>query len=132
MIANVLIAVVDDDDSAREAIIALVRSLGFLAVGFASAADFLAAQNLYQIGCLILDMRMPEISGLDLHRRLVASGVVLPTILVTAYPGEMIRSRALSSGDLHCLPKPLEAESLLAYLGEALSRTSEEPDEGAP
>src|SRR5262245_17710483 len=93
-----LISVVDDDDASREAVAVLVKSLGFVVETFASAADFLAWPRLRQTACLIADVNMPGMSGIVLQRRLVALGHAVPTILITAYPDDTARSRAMADG----------------------------------
>ena len=113
MAASVLIAVVDDDDFAREAIAGLVRALGHEAREFTCAADLLTSRDLPGIGCLITDMRMPGFTGLELHRHLVAAGLGVPTLLVTAYPSEATRLQALAAGVRAYLPKPIEALQLI-------------------
>jgi FixJ family two-component response regulator len=81
-----LIAIVDDDDSVRYAISGLMRSLGYAVEVFASAKDFMASEHRRRTACLIADVNMPEMTGPELHRNLVAAGEAVPTILITAYP----------------------------------------------
>ncbi|MDL2410852.1 response regulator, partial [Rhizobium calliandrae] len=83
-----LIAIVDDDVSMREAVEGLVRSLGFDAHAFSSAGDFLRSPDLNRTACLVTDIHMPGMTGLDLHRHLIASGERIPTVLITAHPNE--------------------------------------------
>jgi FixJ family two-component response regulator len=92
-----LISIVDDDEAVREATKGLMRALGFLAETFESADDFLKFDRLQKTACLIADVQMPRISGVELHQRLVASGIDIPTILITAYPDDGVRSRPASS-----------------------------------
>ena len=92
-----LISIVDDDESVREATKGLMKSLGLSAQTFACAEDFLSSNRLQLTACLIADVQMPGISGLDLHRQLLAAGKPIPTILNTAYPDENHRTRALSA-----------------------------------
>lgn len=122
MPANVLVAVVDDDQSAREAIVELVRALGYEARGFASARDFLLSVDRRNSACLITDMRMPRMSGLQLHRELTATGVSIPTILVSAHEDDVMRIRMLDAGLLFYLSKPLDPEELLRCLHVATRR----------
>lgn len=117
-----LIAIVDDDHSAREAAISLVRALGFEAVAFASAADFLQSQQRAQTACLILDMRMPGMNGLDLYRHLAAAGTPPPTVLITAHPEDGGRERALAAGLRFYLSKPLDPNELLGCIRAALGQ----------
>ena len=90
-----LISVVDDDESMREALRGLMKSLGYTAEAFASAEEFLSSLQVPLTSCLIADVQMPGMSGLELHRHLVASGKTIPTILITAYPDDSLRNRAL-------------------------------------
>jgi FixJ family two-component response regulator len=117
-----LISIVDDDELIRDAATGLIKSLGYNAVAFASAEDFLSSRQLSQTACLIADINMPEMSGLDLHRELSASGKPIPTVLITAYPDDGVRKRALSAGVIGYLTKPFEEEDLLACVRSALTR----------
>lgn len=116
-----LVAIVDDDESARQAVAALVRSLGFMAAEFASAAAFLQSGCRAQTACLLADMRMPSMTGLELHQHLLSGGTPVPTIIMTANAAEATRSRALDAGVCCYLPKPLEPEELLACIRSALA-----------
>ena len=119
---NALISIVDDDESVREATKGLLKSLGFSAESFACAEDFLSSIRLPRTTCLIVDVQMPGMSGLDLHRKLLAAGKSIPTILITAYPDERTRARALKAGVICYLVKPFTEDDLLnclrAILGE--------------
>ena len=115
-----LIAIVDDDESMRKAITGLMRSVGLAAEAFSSAEDFIASPQVCHTACLVSDVNMPGMSGLDLHRNLVRSGNNIPTILVTAYPSEAVRSRALSAGVLCYLIKPFQDRDLLGCINSAL------------
>jgi len=121
MPAKVLVAVVDDDASAREAICGLVRVLGFDAVGFASGTSFLGSDEVARTACLITDMRMPDMTGLELHGRLAASGRRISSILITSYEDETLHARATSAGVHCCLAKPLEPEDLLQCIRSAIA-----------
>ena len=116
-----LIAIVDDDDSMRGAISGLMRAVGFAAASFSSAEDFLNSEQVEHAKCLIADVNMPGMSGLDLHRHLVQSGNRIPTILVTAYPNEVVRSRALAAGVLCYFTKPFPEHDMLACINSALN-----------
>ena len=98
LVDTAVIAVVDDDSSVREAMVSLVKSLGYDVVAFDSAEDFLTFVSRGDVGCLIADVQMPGMSGLDLHSRLVADGERTPTILITAFPDQGARTRALRDG----------------------------------
>ena len=115
-----LIAVVDDDASVREAMMSLMRALGFLAEAFPSAEDFLKSDGLQRTSCLIADVRMPGMSGLELYRRLVASGKPIPTVLITAHSDDGVRARALKAGIICYLTKPFREDDLLGCIRSAL------------
>ena len=113
------IAVVEDDDSVREATIGLLRSHGFIAKGFASADAFLKSNRIRITSCLIADVQMPNMSGLALYGHLVAVGAPIPTILITAYPDEAVRARAMSAGVTGYLVKPFSEKALLDCIDTA-------------
>ena len=115
-----VIAIVDDDALIREALKDLLESAGYSSVVFSSAQRFLKSKRLTTFACLITDMRMPGTTGLELHQRLVAAGHAIPTILITAYPDEALRARAIGAGIRCYLPKPVTSEALLTCVGEAL------------
>jgi FixJ family two-component response regulator len=115
-----MISIVDDDASMREATKELVRSLGYTATAFASAEDFLKSEQLSETACLISDVQMPGLSGIDLQRRLIANGHRMPIIFITAFPDERARARALGAGAVGFLTKPYREESLIECLGQAL------------
>lgn len=116
-----IISVVDDDPSVREGARDLLDAMGFDVETFASAQDFLNSYRLHVTQCLISDMRMPGMSGLVLHAKLVAAGKNIPTILITAFPNETDRARALREGIVCYLPKPFNENTLLACLKSALA-----------
>jgi len=120
MPAGQLISIVDDDASMREALVGLVRSLGFDGRGFASAEDFLASGDLELFACAITDIQMPGMSGFDLKRELNIRHGALPVIMITARAEPGLEERALSSGATCFLRKPFEAETLLNCLENAL------------
>ena len=124
---NALISIVDDDESVREAMKGLMRSLGLSAETFSSAEEFLASDRVAQTACLIADVQMSGMSGFDLHRQLVSSGRPIPTILITAYPDERMRTRALGSGVIDYLIKPLNENDLLDCLHKVLGKTPRSP-----
>jgi len=115
------ISVVDDDPSAREGITDLVKSMGFEAQAFERAEDFLESDRLNHTDCLITDMRMPGMSGLELHDRLVSTGVSIPTIVVTAFPQDADRQRAERAGICCYLTKPCDEQNLLKCIRAALA-----------
>ena len=116
-----LISVVDDDESMREAVRGLMKSLGYTAEAFASAEEFLNSRQVLRTSCLIADVHMPGMTGLDLHRHLVASRKTIPTILITAYPDDSVRERALGDGVACYLSKPFDENDLLACIRSSLS-----------
>ena len=119
-----VIVVVDDDESACEGTMDLLKAMGFVAQGCSSAEDFLRSGQLGNTACLISDMRMPGMTGLELHSHLIQSGKTIPTILVTAFPNDRDRSRALKSGVLCYLVKPFNDDDLLRCVRSALGSRS--------
>jgi FixJ family two-component response regulator len=115
-----VISIVDDDESVREATRGLVRSLGYAAAAFASAEEFLQSERLHDTSCLITDVQMPGLSGIELQSRLTAAGHRMPVIFVTAFPEERIRVRALEGGACGFLRKPFSDECLIGCLDKAL------------
>jgi FixJ family two-component response regulator len=101
-----LLAVVDDDKSIRDTTKDLLESAGFAAVTFASASRFLNSRRLKDVSCLVADMRMPEMTGLELHQHLIATNHAIPTILITAYPDERARAQATRDKIVCYLAKP--------------------------
>jgi len=124
MPTSALIVVIDDDDSARAAMVSLVAAMSFDTRAFANASAFLTSDlrtsDIRSAACLISDVRMPGMSGLELYLTLCASGRAIPTILVTAYPDDTTKARALEAGVHGYLAKPFDPEVLLACLHEAL------------
>jgi FixJ family two-component response regulator len=115
-----LISVVDDDDSVRESLGGLIRSVGFAVKVFASAEEFLNSDHLRNTDCLILDVRMPGMNGLELQRQLAASYSKIPVIFITAHGEEEVRARALNGGAVDYLLKPFSEEALLNAIDAAL------------
>src|ERR1700758_994247 len=123
-----LVSVVEDDQFFRESMIRLMRSLGHRVDAFASAADFLASPRLGETACLIADVNMPLMTGDEIYRHLVDSGHAIPTILVTAYADDDVRSRALKDGVLCYLRKPVDEKRLKRCLLAALQRRGRHDD----
>ena len=115
-----LVSVVEDDQFFRESMRRLMRSLGYSVEAFSSPADFLASPHLIETACLIADVHMPAMTGVELHRHLIEAGHAIPTILVTAYPDEDVRSRALMDGVVCYLRKPVDEKHLIRCLRAAL------------
>jgi FixJ family two-component response regulator len=116
-----LVSVVEDDQFFRESMRRLMRSLGYRAEAFASAADFLASSRLAETACLIADVNMPAMTGIELYRHLSEAGRAIPTILVTAYPNDVDQIRALTNGVVCYLRKPVNEEQLIRCLHAALT-----------
>ena len=115
-----LIAIVDDDQLYRESMRKLITLLGYAVEEFPSAADFLASRLLPETACLVADVHMPGMTGVELHGRLIKLGFAIPTILVTAYPDEDVRDQALRDGVFCYLSKPVDDEDLERCLRSAL------------
>jgi FixJ family two-component response regulator len=120
VIETALISIVDDDESIREAIQSLLRSVGFRVQTYASAEQFLQSAQSETTACLILDVRMPGMSGLELQRRLMATQCRIPIVFVTAHGDEEARTRALQEGAVEFLLKPFSEEALLDAIQAAL------------
>ena len=127
MTKKLLVSVVEDDRFFRESMGRLMRSLGYTVEAFPSAADFLASPRLAETACLIADVHMPAMTGIELYRHLLDAGRAIPTILVTAYPNDVDRTRALNDGVVCYLRKPVDEKDLVGCLRVAL--TSGEPTE---
>jgi FixJ family two-component response regulator len=122
VITSRLISIVDDDDSLRNSLANLIRSAGFRTQGFASAEAFLGSDQARETACLILDVRMAGMNGLDLQRRLVAEDRRLPIIFITSHADADARARALAAGAVGFLYKPCREEELLGTLNAALEQ----------
>lgn len=122
-----MIAVVDDDQSFRDSMRRLLRSLGYAGAVFASGREFLGSNELAATVCLIADVQMPGMTGIELFTHLANSGRPIPTILVTAYPDDAAQKRALQLGVQCYLPKPFEGAELIGCLRCALARSPAPP-----
>ena len=118
-----LIAIVDDDQSFRLSMRRLLKSLGYSVAIFASAAEFLSSPELVISRCLVADIHMPGMTGIELYLHLIAAGPVIPTILVTAYPDETDEKRMLRLGVASYLRKPLEEAALIDSLNAVFGGT---------
>jgi FixJ family two-component response regulator len=116
MTTELLISIVDDDASMREALVGLVRSLGYEVRDFASAEDFLASNDLGKFACAITDIQMPGMNGLELKRELSTRHGSLPVIMITARTEPGIEEKAMASGASCFLRKPFDAETLVNCL----------------
>jgi FixJ family two-component response regulator len=124
MFEDELISIIDADTLARYGVVALVESLGYKAVSFSSAEHFLASGAITETTCLITDVRMPGLSGLELQEALRAQGHRTPVILMTAYPNESRRNRAVAGGAVGFLSKPFDDTSLIECLAAAIKSRS--------
>ena len=114
------ISIVDDDQPFRESMRRITISLGYSVEAFPSPAEFLASPLLAHTDCLIADVNMPGMTGVELHKQIVDAGYAIPTILMTAYPDEAVRSRALKNGVVCYLSKPVDDTCLERCLRSAL------------
>jgi FixJ family two-component response regulator len=114
------VSVVEDDQFFRDSMSRLMRSLGYRVEAFPSAADFLESPRLVETACLIADVHMPAMTGPELYRHLIDAGYAIPTILVTAYPDDDVRARALNDGVVCYLRKPVDEKHLMRCLRAAL------------
>jgi len=116
-----MISIIDDDESIRVATESLIRSLGFVAFTFESAEDFLKSPQLAATSCLISDIQMPGMTGIELQTHLIANGYRIPTIFITAFPEERIRERAEQAGAIGFLSKPFDGTAMIKCLDRALN-----------
>jgi len=119
-----LVAIVDDDASVRQSASRLIRSLGYRAEAFGSAEEFLGSGRVTGTACLILDVRMPNVDGLELQRRLLASELSIPTVFITARASDDEERRALRAGAVAFMRKPVDRETLVRVLSEVLDRST--------
>ena len=118
-----LVAIVDDDKSIRNATSDLLKAAGFTPAAFEDAESFLGWPARASVACLVADMRMPGMSGLELYEALVAAGHAIPTVIITAHPEELAHSRARAAGICCYLSKPFAPDELLDCVGEAMARS---------
>ena len=119
-----IITIVDDDPSVRAGIARLLRSLGFSAFAFASATEFLLSPQLSDTACLIADVEMPGMSGVELQEHLISHGHSTPIVFITAFPEGRIRDRVMSAGAVDFLRKPFNEVQLIECVERALGRQS--------
>ncbi|WP_428668543.1 response regulator transcription factor [Reyranella sp.] len=115
-----LIAVVDDDESVREALGNLLMSMGLEVKAFGTAEEFLASPYSHSAACLVADVQLPGMSGLELQRRIIADGNALPIILITAFPRDHVRRQAEQQGAVALLAKPFDGGRLVDCVERAL------------
>jgi len=118
-----LLSVVDDDESVRESLPDLLYELGYRARAFSSPEEFLGSEALDQSNCLILDIAMPGMTGIDLQRELKRRGKMIPIIFITASRNETVRSQVLAEGAAECLYKPFSDTALLVAINSALDKS---------
>ena len=115
-----MIAIVDDYKAVREGLERLLRSLGHNASTFGSAEEFLKSEKLHDTSCLITDVQMPGLTGIDLQDRLIADGHRIPIIFITAHPDDNVRARAMKAGAVGFLVKPVDPDHLIGCIEKAL------------
>ncbi|AXF07426.1 response regulator [Paraburkholderia graminis] len=126
MHSHPIASIIDDDESVRIATSSLVRSLGWDVRLYASAEDFLASGQIADVACVISDVQMPGMSGLQLQRRLIDDGIALPVIFISAFASDAVRRQALDDGALCVLSKPVDGAAILRCL-ETLQAERGEP-----
>lgn len=121
----VIIAIVDDDESVREALAGVLKTAGFAVRIYTSAEEFLESYDGQKIACLLLDIRLPGMSGVELQRKMIESGNRVPIVFITAHGDENLRNVLMNAGASGFLEKPVRRETLLAEIGAAISKTAE-------
>ena len=121
-LAEAVIAIVDDDFSAREGLSSLIRSTGFEVETFASAQEFLARHGAEAPSCLVLDLQLPGLSGLDLQKRMAAAGLEIPIVFLTGHGNIAASVQAMKAGAVEFLTKPFDEQALLRAIQEAVER----------
>ena len=114
------ISIVDDDDAVREAMKGLVRSLGYRAFTFASVEGFFESEQVSNTSCLVTDLQMPGLSGIDLQDWLIARGHRIPIIFITGHPNDNVRARAMKAGAIGFLVKPVDVDQLIGCIKKVL------------
>jgi FixJ family two-component response regulator len=130
-VAVATVFIIDDDSGVRQAIHDLVESVGLRARSFANGEDFLAVKQIARPSCLVLDVRLPQMSGLDFQHKLGEKGLAIPTIFVTAHGDIPMSVRALKSGAVEFLTKPFRDQDLLDAIQQALARDRTAQEEHA-
>ena len=119
-----MIAVVDDEDSVRKAVLRVLRAAGFSARGFASGTEFLNSWHFDRPDCLVLDLQMPGLSGIEVQKSLISAGAQFPIVIITAHDAPSVREECIRQGAAAYLCKPLDIGALL----QAVSRVSSSPE----
>jgi FixJ family two-component response regulator len=117
-----IISIVDDDELIRAAISSLARSLGWQTYTFASGEEFLTSSRIAETACLITDIRMPGMSGIELHSRLLDLGFESPTIFITAFPTDALRTRVMADGAIALLGKPVDPNAIIECIDQVAKR----------
>ena len=117
---EVVISIVDDDQFVRDSLKRLMKSFGYMVAAYQSAGDFLKSPQLGETSCLIADVHMPGMTGVELYEYLMKAGHAIPTILITAYPDDHVRTGVLDEGVLAYLVKPFSETDLIRYVRFAL------------
>jgi FixJ family two-component response regulator len=120
-----MVSVVDDDESIREVTCSFIRSLGMAAYAFASAEEFLRSPRITETSCLISDVQMPNMNGIELQSALIARGHKIPIIFFTAFPDEAIEARAMAAGAIGFLHKPFDGQTMIRCLDIAMRRSGD-------
>jgi FixJ family two-component response regulator len=115
-----MIAIVDDDQGCRVSLETLMRSVGRRAAGYGSAEEFLNSEKLHETSCVITDLQMPGLNGIELQHRLIADGHRIPIIFITAHPNENVRARAMKAGAVAWLEKPVDTDRLIGCIESAV------------
>ena len=115
-----VISIIDDDQFVRDSVKRLMKSVGYMAAAYPTAGDFLKSPQLEETSCLIADVHMSGMTGVELYENRVKAGRAIPTILITAYPDDRVRTRALDKGVLAYLVKPFSETDLTRYVRFAL------------
>ena len=115
-----IVSIIDDDQDVRQAVQRLMRSRGFATRTFASAEEFLQSPSLHETACVITDIQMPGMTGIDLHDVMLKQGPRLPVIFLTAFPDDRTEKRALQAGALGFLTKPFDAKTLVSLVDTAV------------
>jgi len=118
-----MISIIDDDESVRLAAAGLARSLGLIATAFESAEDFLRSSSMEDTSCLICDIQMPGMTGIELQDHLIAHGHQIPIILITAFPEDRVRKRALETGAIGFFGKPFDSQAMISCIVSVLGKT---------
>ena len=115
-----VISIIDDDQFVRDSLKRLMKSFGYMVAAYPSAGDFLKSPQVQETSCLIADVNMPGMTGVELYEYLIKVGRAIPTILITAYPDDRVRTRAIDKGVLAYLVKPFSETDLTRYVRFAL------------